>query len=117
VRVYARRRIDVAHRHPSKSFFNSLLEEMLDRIRDMARCGLYRDCADIERETRTGLTTRSSETGSTTLCSANRSPGYAPKRGEPWTLSAQLLVRKVSRRVKKSPPSPEELGEAGFPEG
>jgi hypothetical protein len=25
---------------------------MLDRIRDMARCGLYRDCADIERETR-----------------------------------------------------------------
>jgi hypothetical protein len=54
----------------AKSPEKELLEEMLDRICEMARCGLYRDCADIERETRTGLTTRSSETGSTTLCSA-----------------------------------------------
>jgi hypothetical protein len=35
----------------AKSPEQVLLEEMLDRVREMARSGLYRDCAAIERET------------------------------------------------------------------
>jgi hypothetical protein len=30
----------------------SIVEEVLYRIRNMARCGLYQDCAAVEREMR-----------------------------------------------------------------